>query len=196
MSQNSYWADEYSSAKIAQCNIGIGSDIYTQTLVHIQTGSLERFMCCLISLSKNSKIQKLSITEIFHALCLKTLISCPTVLLLKPVFFKLWHGLTESLLLKRHTWMMRDISIYLGNKVKICPMRNVSSSCMDPSLPQREQLRSLSELQSCSKYDQVKLYFCVLIFKEYPQFHWYNFLGGNIAFLGNSLSILAGQSLV
>lgn len=59
MSQNSYWADEYSSVNIVQYNIGIGSDIYTQILVHIQTGSLEGFMCSLIPLSKNSKSQKI-----------------------------------------------------------------------------------------------------------------------------------------
>lgn len=158
MSQNSYWADEDSSVKIAQYNIGISSGIYTQTLVHIQTGPLERFMCCLISLSKNSKSQKLNIIETFHALCLRNLISCPIVLLLKPVLFKLWHCLTESPV---ETSYMKGEGynnlIYLDNKVKICPMRNVSGSYIYPSLSQREQLRSLSELQSCSKCYQVKL---------------------------------------
>lgn len=113
MSQCHYWADEHSSVNIVQYNIGIGSDVYTQILMHIQTGPLEGFMCCLILLSKNSKSQKLSVTEIFHVLYLiqRDLISFPTAPLLKPMLFKLRQYLTESLLLKPYTWMLRHFNL-------------------------------------------------------------------------------------
>lgn len=120
----SYWEDEYSSVNIVQYNIGIGSDIYKQILVHLQTGPQERFIFCLISLSKNLKSEKLGVTSTFHALCLRNLISCPTVPLLKPMLLKLWHHLTpvETSYMNAEGY---NILIYLDNKVKICPMRNV-----------------------------------------------------------------------
>lgn len=40
MSQYGYWADEHSFVNVVQYNIGIGSDVYIQILVHIQTGPL------------------------------------------------------------------------------------------------------------------------------------------------------------
>lgn len=65
-----------------------------------------------------------------------------------------WKSLAE-------TWRMNvegdNILICLDNKVKICPMRNVSGSYLDPSLFQGEQLISLSELQICSKCCLIKL---------------------------------------
>lgn len=57
MSQYSYWADEHSFVNVVQYNIGIGSDVYIQILVHIQTGPLEGFMCSLILLSKMQKVK-------------------------------------------------------------------------------------------------------------------------------------------